>query len=172
MIAIMGSSGAGKTTLLNVLAGRVATGDIEGEILVNSRPRGQNWKRVVGYVEQDDVMYRTLTVRETITFAALLRLPRYFTKEQKKARVEEVITELGLAKCANTIIGDEENRGISGGERKRVAIGIELVTNPRLLFLDGKSISSVAHCTCCSSSPLPWLRAHIWPGLVYCVQHH
>ena len=132
----MGSSGAGKTTLLNILAGRVPTGTIGGQVLVNGQRRQRNWKRIIGYVEQDDVMYRTLTVRETIRYAALLRLPRAFTRKQRYARVEQVINELGLIDCADNLIGDENSRGISGGERKRTAIGIELVTNPRLLFLD------------------------------------
>lgn len=146
MLAIMGSSGAGKTTLLNILAGRVTSGVINGEILVNNAPRGSNWKHIVGYVEQDDVMYNFLTVKETIEYAALLRLPTTFTVDQKKIRAEHIINQLGLSKCANTIIGREGARGISGGERKRVSIGIELVTNPRLLFLD-EPTSGLDSCT-------------------------
>lgn len=135
-IGIMGASGAGKSTLLNVLAGRIGVGEITGTIRVNGKPRADNWKRVVAYVEQDDIMYRTLTVRETITFAANLKLPGHLTKEQRKERVDAVMTALGLMPVADTIIGDQEHRGVSGGERKRVSIGIELITDPRLIFLD------------------------------------
>lgn len=88
------------------------------------------------FVEQEDVMYRTLTVWETIMYSALLRLPNTIPKSKKLELVSKVIMELGLNDCANTVIGDESKRGISGGERKRVAIGIETVTFPSLLFLD------------------------------------
>lgn len=81
-------------------------------------------------------MFENLTVRETLEYAALLRLPSSMTREQKWNRVDQVIRELGLAKCENTRIGSPDVRGISGGERKRVSIGIELVTQPRLIFLD------------------------------------
>jgi ABC-type multidrug transport system ATPase subunit len=135
-VGIIGSSGAGKTTLLNILAGRVSTGDIGGTMLVNGQKRGPLWRRVIGYVEQEDLMYRTLTVRETLSYAALLRLPLYLTRKQKLERVNEIIHQLGLEKCQNSLIGDEFSRGISGGERKRVSIGVELVANPRMLFMD------------------------------------
>lgn len=77
-----------------------------------------------------------LTVEETLFYAAELRLPSTMTSAEKKERVEEVITKLGLVRCRKTIIGDPMKRGISGGERKRVAVAIELLTRPRLLFLD------------------------------------
>ncbi|KNC98891.1 uncharacterized protein SPPG_05858 [Spizellomyces punctatus DAOM BR117] len=138
MVAIMGGSGAGKSTLLNVLAGRVPTGTPTGVILANGRIREKRtWKRLVGYVEQEDLMYENLTVRETLTTAALLRLPNSrYTKDQKLARVDEVLAELGLTHVADSRIGNSQMGGISGGEKKRVSIGIELVTNPGTLFLD------------------------------------
>lgn len=136
VVGIIGSSGAGKTTLMNILAGRVNSGNIEGIVSVNKRKRGPQWRRVIGYVEQEDLFYRNLTVKETLSYAALLRLPRYLTREQKLQRVEEIIVQLGLEECQNTIIGDENRRGISGGEKKRVSIGVELVTNPRMIFMD------------------------------------
>jgi len=75
------------------------------------------------YVEQDDVMYRTLTVREILTFAAVLKLPGKMKKKEKQQRVERIMTILGLMPIADTLIGDPEHRGVSGGERKRVSIG-------------------------------------------------
>lgn len=141
VIAIMGASGAGKTTLLNVLAGRISNeGKLSGTILVNGQERSKStWQRVIAYVEQDDLMFENLTVRETLMYAARLRLPRSVSEEQKAARVDKIINELALVKCRDTYIGGPSRRGISGGERKRVSIGIELVTNPSLLFLDEPS---------------------------------
>eukprot|EP00842_Homolaphlyctis_polyrhiza_P003323 jgi/Hompol1/3992/HPOL_000688-RA len=137
VVAIMGGSGAGKSTLLNTLAGRVGPGELTGSILVNGKPRNPaTWQTDCAYVEQDDLMYQTLTVEETLSYAARLRLPSSMSKAEKAARVSEVIASLGLTGCRNTRIGSQDARGISGGERKRVSIGIELVANPRILFLD------------------------------------
>jgi ABC-type multidrug transport system ATPase subunit len=77
-------------------------------------------------------MYRNLTVKETLTYAAKLRLPSSIPDSVKEERVQKVIAELGLTNCQNTPIGDSEMRGISGGEKKRVSIGIELVTDPKM----------------------------------------
>lgn len=139
IVAIMGSSGAGKTTLLNTLAGRVRIGpndELTGRVTVNGRPRDDRWRRTAGYVEQFDLMYELLTVQETIQFAADFKLPSTLSHGEKRAIVDRVIDLLGLAKVRHSRIGSETKRGISGGEKKRVAIGIELVTFPGLLFLD------------------------------------
>lgn len=139
LLAIMGSSGAGKTTLLNSLAGRikVKSGDqLTGRVLVNGNQRDARWRRTAGYVEQFDLMYGLLTVQETIQFAADFKLPREVTPGEKRAIVDRVIELLGLSGVRHSRIGEETKRGISGGEKKRVAIGIELVTFPGLLFLD------------------------------------
>ena len=133
----MGGSGAGKSTLLNCLSGRLGKGDLSGEILFNGFPRDkQLWKSQCAFVEQDDVMFRNLTVQETLTYAAKLRLPSKMSRADKEKRVNAIIAELGLENCRNVRIGDSENKGISGGERKRVAIGMELVSDPDILFLD------------------------------------
>mgnify|MGYP001319860274 CR=1 FL=1 len=87
-------------------------------------------------VLQHDVFYAELTVRETITLSALLRLPQSMPREAKLQRVEDIITELGLRKCADTVVGNDLLRGVSGGERKRCNIGTELVVDPSLIFLD------------------------------------
>lgn len=139
LLAIMGSSGAGKTTLLNSLAGRIRVkrGDeLSGTVQVNGKPRDSRWRRTAGYVEQFDLMYGLLTVQETLQFAADFKLPREVTPGEKRAIVDRVIELLGLTSVRHSRIGEETKRGISGGEKKRVAIGIELVTFPGLLFLD------------------------------------
>ncbi|KAL2916348.1 hypothetical protein HK105_204104 [Polyrhizophydium stewartii] len=137
VVAIMGGSGAGKSTLLNTLAGRIGPGDIGGTITVNGKPRNPaTWQTECAYVEQDDLMHSTLTVEETIAYSAHLRLPSTMSRAEKAARVDQIIMDLGLNSCRATRIGDHDTRGISGGERKRVSIGIELVTNPAILFLD------------------------------------
>ncbi|KAJ1925242.1 hypothetical protein IWQ60_004678 [Tieghemiomyces parasiticus] len=138
MVAIMGSSGAGKSTLLNSLAARLKDGKLDGAVAFNGKPRDPHlFKKQAVYVEQDDLMYPELTVRETIRYAAALKLPaRGYSKAAKHARVEEVIKALRLDRCADTIIGDSYTRGVSGGERKRASIGVEFVTDPEFMFLD------------------------------------
>ncbi|KAI9003965.1 P-loop containing nucleoside triphosphate hydrolase protein [Hyaloraphidium curvatum] len=138
VLAILGGSGAGKTTLLNTLAGRIPSGTQTGRVLLNGRKRERaSWKKTAGYVEQEDIGFAELTVKETLTYAARLRMPSsQFTKEQKLARVDEIIRELGLTDCQNTKVGDPQTGGISGGQRKRVSIAIELIANPAILFLD------------------------------------
>ena len=139
LLAIMGSSGAGKTTLLNSLAGRISLNrndKLTGTILVNGQERDSRWRRTAGYVEQFDLMYGHLTVQETIQFAADFKLPNTISPGEKRAIVDRVIELLGLSGVRHSKIGEETKRGISGGEKKRVAIGIELVTFPGLLFLD------------------------------------
>jgi ABC-type multidrug transport system ATPase subunit len=82
----------------------------------------------LAFVEQDDTVYSTLTVRESLRYTARLRLSAQLTRAQKMERVEEVISKLKLVKCADTIIGDADQRGVSGGERKRLCIATELLT--------------------------------------------
>lgn len=87
-------------------------------------------------LQQDDMCLFNLTVRETVTFAAKLRLPQTTPEQEKRHRVEELLGLLGLSSVADSVIGKEGKRGISGGERKRVSIAVELITNPDVLFLD------------------------------------
>lgn len=122
-VAILGPSGAGKSSLLNVLAGRLSGGIPSGEININGEKRGADWKRVAAYVEQNDIMYPMMTVRESVAFSGLLRLPSGQSKAQKMSCVDEALRVLGLQHVADTRIGDAEHRGISGGEKKRVSIG-------------------------------------------------
>ncbi|KAL1821590.1 hypothetical protein ACET3Z_016459 [Daucus carota] len=135
MLAMLGPSGSGKTTLLTALGGRLG-GKLSGTITFNGKPFSNSMKRNTGFVTQDDVMYPHLTVNETLVYTALLRLPGSITKEEKVTHAQAVITQLGLTKCKNSIIGDALLRGVSGGERKRVSIGQEMLINPSVLFLD------------------------------------
>ncbi|CAM0870864.1 unnamed protein product [Alopecurus aequalis] len=135
VLALMGPSGSGKTTLLSMLGGRAAA-PVDGSISYNDQPFGKSLKRRIGFVTQDDVLFTHLTVKETLTYAALLRLPSTMTREQKKERAMDIIYELGLERCQDTMIGGSFVRGVSGGERKRVCIGNEIIINPSLLFLD------------------------------------
>nr|KAJ3418998.1 ATP-binding cassette sub- G member 2 [Polyrhizophydium stewartii] len=129
-------------TLLHGMYGEIQAGEVVAimggsDILVDGAPRdAATWRLQCAFVEQDDVMFRNLSVLETLTYSANLRLPSSMPKSEKAERVERVIASLGLNGCRDTWIGDELTRGISGGERKRVSIGIELVTDPQILFLD------------------------------------
>ncbi|KAJ6864646.1 hypothetical protein NC651_035259 [Populus alba x Populus x berolinensis] len=136
VLALMGPSGSGKTTLLNLIGGRLNQTTVGGSLTYNDQPYSKFLKSRIGFVTQDDVLFPHLTVKETLTYAALLRLPKTLTKEQKQKRAIDVIYELGLERCQDTMIGGSFVRGVSGGERKRVCIGNEIIINPSLLFLD------------------------------------
>eukprot|EP01114_Cavostelium_apophysatum_P015588 TRINITY_DN4279_c0_g1_i1.p1 TRINITY_DN4279_c0_g1~~TRINITY_DN4279_c0_g1_i1.p1 ORF type:complete len:767 (-),score=153.56 TRINITY_DN4279_c0_g1_i1:58-2358(-) len=133
-VAIMGPSGAGKSSLMNALLGKISLSG--GSIKVNGHNLKTNMKKSIGFVPQDDVMLTNMTVRNVLMHSALTRLPTSYTLAKRTAVVDEVIQILQLEGVENTIIGDNDKRGISGGERKRVNVGIELVSEPRALFLD------------------------------------
>jgi len=136
VVALMGPSGAGKTTLLDILANREKSGRVAGTILVNGRPIDKSYTRIAGYVFQEDVLMSTLTVKECLMFSANLRLPDCVPAAEKEQIVTQIMSELGITHIADRKIGDEMSRGISGGEKRRVSIGMELVIQPQLLFLD------------------------------------
>eukprot|EP00462_Mataza_sp_D1_P025918 CAMPEP_0175147448 /NCGR_PEP_ID=MMETSP0087-20121206/16001_1 /TAXON_ID=136419 /ORGANISM="Unknown Unknown, Strain D1" /LENGTH=563 /DNA_ID=CAMNT_0016432645 /DNA_START=38 /DNA_END=1726 /DNA_ORIENTATION=- len=139
LCAIMGPSGAGKTTLLNVLAKRTKTGssiEQNGETLYFGQHMNSETKDRLAYVMQEDALMATATPREALTFSARLRLPRSMSAQEQNERVEKMLSILGITKCADTMIGNVMIKGISGGEKKRVAIAVELITNPQVLFLD------------------------------------
>ncbi|XP_061372105.1 ABC transporter G family member 22 isoform X3 [Gastrolobium bilobum] len=136
VLAMMGPSGSGKTSLLNLLGGRLSQPSMGGSVTYNDLPYSKFLKSRIGFVTQDDVLFPHLTVKETLTYAALLKLPNTLTKDQKEKRALDVINELGLERCQDTMIGGSFVRGVSGGERKRVCIGNEIIINPSLLFLD------------------------------------
>lgn len=135
LLAMLGPSGSGKTTLLTALAGRLP-GKITGIMTYNGHPFSSYIKRKTGFVTQDDVLYPHLTVGETLTYAAMLRLPKELTGHEKVEQAEMVMAELGLLARRDSMIGGPLLRGVSGGERKRVSIGQELLVNPSLLLLD------------------------------------
>lgn len=139
IMAIMGASGAGKTSFLDILARKNKRGNVSGDFYVNGEKVNDNdYKNVVGFVDQEDTMLPTLTVHETIMTSALLRLPRDMGRSAKEQRVYEVEKQLGISSIKDSLIGSEagNGRGISGGEKRRVGIACELVTSPSILFLD------------------------------------
>ncbi|XP_039247846.2 broad substrate specificity ATP-binding cassette transporter ABCG2-like [Styela clava] len=136
--AIMGPTGSGKTSLLDILAKRKdPRGLKEGIVLLDGDLPPVNFRLMSGYVVQDDVVMGTLSVRENLAFSANLRLSGdKFNAKQRADKVSHVIKQLGLQNCADTKVGNEFIRGVSGGERKRVNIGMELILDPPIIFLD------------------------------------
>uniref|UniRef100_F6SV35 ABC transporter domain-containing protein n=1 Tax=Ciona intestinalis TaxID=7719 RepID=F6SV35_CIOIN len=134
VLAIMGPSGSGKTTLLNVLGGRIKCSRCQATI--GGQPLTKRTRRNISYVLQQDIFFPNLTLQQTLMFAAQLRLPESLTTHDKKEIVEGLIDQLDMRKCTKTIIGDNMNRGLSGGEKKRANIANELLTDPAVLLLD------------------------------------
>ncbi|XP_017575992.1 broad substrate specificity ATP-binding cassette transporter ABCG2d [Pygocentrus nattereri] len=134
--AILGPTGSGKSSFLDVLAARKDPSGLSGEVLIDGAPQPPNFKCLSGYVVQDDVVMGTLTVRENLRFSAALRLSSSVSQKEKEARVNHLIAELGLSKVADARVGTQLIRGVSGGERKRINIGMELIIDPSVLFLD------------------------------------
>jgi len=139
LIALMGASGAGKTTLLDVLSDRKTQGTILGEIRVNGEPRNKFFRRIAGYIEQQDVHSDHVTVREALEFSARLRQPRQVSDQEKLQSVEKVLDMLQLRDIEHRLIGSSTTQNalmITAEARKRVTIGVELVSRSAVLFLD------------------------------------
>ena len=145
ILAIIGGSGAGKTTLLEILNGRLKGN--RGGVWVNSSPMSsEEMQKVCGYVDQEDYITPTLTVKECLLYSAFLRLPPTMSIAAKKLRVEQCMRELGIDHLEDKIVGGSWRvRGLSGGERKRVSIASALLTAPRILFLDEPTTGLDAH---------------------------
>ncbi|KAH7133701.1 ABC-2 type transporter-domain-containing protein [Dactylonectria macrodidyma] len=136
LTALMGVSGAGKTTLLDCLADRVSMGVITGEMLVDGKIRDASFQRKTGYVQQQDLHLETSTVREALTFSALLRQPETTPRAEKVAYVDEVIKLLDMQDYADAVVG-VLGEGLNVEQRKRLTIGVELAAKPPLLlFVD------------------------------------
>lgn len=133
VLAIVGPSGAGKSSLLEILAGKITPQT--ARICVNRKPVDKSrFKKISGYVTQKDTLFPLLTVEETLVFTAKLRLK--LPKPELSSRVKSLIQELGLTHVANARVGDDRVRGISGGERRRVSIGVAVVHDPEVVILD------------------------------------
>lgn len=140
---IMGPSGSGKTSLLNAMALRLNnSGGTRyrslGKVTFNgAEPSDSVIRSVCSYVcQDDDALLPSLTVRETLRFAAGLRLPSFMSTAEKHARAEDVLMKMGLKECADNLIGNELVKGISGGEKRRVTIAVQILTDPKVLLLD------------------------------------
>ncbi|KAI8814586.1 hypothetical protein BJ742DRAFT_703938 [Cladochytrium replicatum] len=137
LCAIMGPSGAGKTTFLTVLTGKAIQGKVSGTVWVNGKKSNLfPFKKLVGFVPQEDILLRELTVYNNLLHSARMRLPANLKTEEIKEKVTKMVRFLQLDGVIDSEIGDETQRGISGGQRKRVNIGMELVAEPSVLFLD------------------------------------
>jgi len=137
MTAVMGGSGSGKSSLLNALCGRAGYGKVTGDIKINGNNTTiDEHKNVIGFVPQDDIVYPDLSVRENLLYAGRLYLPRGTSESEIDSLADETMAQLGLSRIADSLVGDARRRGVSGGEKKRVNIGIELMKKPCILFLD------------------------------------
>lgn len=156
--AIMGASGAGKTSLLNILAGRLQN---RGRLRVKADVRLDNYqvdpsdinvRQYIAFVAQDDSLPAVATPREAIRFSAKLRLPRTTSDDDLDQLTSRMLTELGLNDCADVLVGGALIKGISGGERKRTSVGVELVTKPSMVFLDEPTsgLDSFSALQCCN----------------------
>ena len=136
----MGPSGSGKTSLLNTLAGRISSSQkmtISGTMRVGGKAVDPvSNRKNVAYVMQDTSLLPTVTPREALAFSAALRLPTQLSNEARGDLVETMLEELGLTECADVLVGGELITGISGGQRKRTSVGVDLITNPSMVFLD------------------------------------
>jgi ABC-type multidrug transport system ATPase subunit len=134
MLAIMGPSGSGKTTMLNALAGR-SDGNVTvgGRVLVNGKPKDRKWRRIHAFVPQEPSLMGVLTVKETLNYAAAFAGAN---TEQRSHLITDSLAELGMSHCEETRVGDVFFKGISGGQKKRLSIGVELMKQPSLVLLD------------------------------------
>ncbi|GMF48228.1 unnamed protein product [Phytophthora fragariaefolia] len=132
MVALMGATGAGKTTLMDVIAGRKTGGRIVGDIYVNGELKDPaNFSRITAYCEQMDIHSEAATIYEALAFSSKLRLPPNFTEQERMNLVHETLELLELSPIASEMVGS-----LSVEQKKRVTIGVEVVSNPSILFLD------------------------------------
>lgn len=131
MLAILGPSGAGKSTVLHALVGRVKDSSrqlkLHGARYLNGLPMSPDSLVPAAFIEQDVMFFPFMTVRETLSFRVELKLGALLSRTARDAMVQELLDELGLTRAADTIVGDSKVRGISGGERKRLSIAVEMI---------------------------------------------
>ena len=137
VVAIMGPSGSGKTTLMNCLLGRSGPGTyLSGELTVNGDSDVSKYRAHMGFVPQDDVLHEELTVYRNVYYTSELRLPRSWSSGDRHRFRSSVLDAMGLVGVRDVVIGDEDSRGVSGGQRKRASIAVELAGAPLAVFLD------------------------------------
>nr|XP_039271190.1 ABC transporter G family member 9-like [Styela clava] len=134
VFAVMGPSGSGKTTLLNIIGGRIHQNS--GKAWIGGQPLTKQTRRKISYVLQNDIFFANLTLGQTLMFSAELRLSEKWPRKVKEGIVKEIVDQLEIDNCMNTIIGNNMIRGLSGGEKKRANIANELLTDPAVLLLD------------------------------------
>lgn len=138
-LSILGASGSGKSTLLNIISGQLKKKknfDVSGEILLNGNKMSwSKYQNLIGFVMQSDIFLETMSIEEIFRFVVDLREPD-LTREEKENRVNSVIRDLKLENCRKNVVGGRFVKGISGGEKRRLNIGFELLKNPKILFLD------------------------------------
>jgi ABC-type multidrug transport system ATPase subunit len=153
MLAIMGPSGCGKTTLLNILSRRLKGESVGGDqMLAGSSFDDATLRAISTYVEQEDHLIGSLTVKETLLFAAKLALPGTVSPREREQRAEDMLREFGLVSVKDTKIGTPLQRGISGGQKRRVTTASQLITLPKIIFLGSHILLLL----------LTFRRTHIW----------
>ncbi|GMF11084.1 unnamed protein product [Phytophthora lilii] len=149
LTAIMRPSGCGKTTLLDILSDRIWTGTIKGTIFLNGEKRDvKTFRAVSSYVAQEDSLLGSFTVLETLEMAAGLTLPSNVTTICITKRVQNAIDDMGLRVCENTMVGDIFLKGISGGQKRRLSIAIEMLSDPSILLLNEPTSGLDSAATC------------------------
>ncbi|XP_076802262.1 broad substrate specificity ATP-binding cassette transporter ABCG2-like [Clavelina lepadiformis] len=142
---IMGPSGSGKSSLLKVLSGRHGNKDVKGRVLVNGRLVGGSFKQKSGFLDQEDFLSPNLTVRQHIWYALCLRRHNGSSKAEKLKLLDEIVRTLDLDDCADTKVGTIFSGAVSSGERKRTAVGVELASAPKFIFMDEPTSKLDAH---------------------------
>lgn len=136
IVALMGPSGSGKTTLLNTLAQR-QNATTSGKIAINGHERSLATHRdVSAFVEQEDTLIGSLTVKETLQYSAKLALPRGVAAHELQHRVGHLLKSFGLRNQSQTLVGTPLQKGLSGGQKRRVSVATQLITSPKILYLD------------------------------------
>ena len=149
MLAIMGPSGAGKSTVLHSLAGKIKYNPklvLEGNRYLNGAPLAADSGVPAAFIEQEVLFFPHMTVKETLTFRVELQLGALLTKAARDAMVDDLMAQVGLTRAADTVVGDSKVRGISGGERKRLSIAVEMISSPSTI------VRVVCVCAVCLSA--------------------